>query len=288
MRVRELLLLQAGIISREQALGCGLSASSIRRRVARGEWRDVHPGVLLDVGHPLGDRARIVAAALWGGPDAVLDGPSAAFWSGLLPRAPVPVGVTVPPRVRRRVPPGIRLRRRDLPRADRIVLDGVALTAVPLTVLETCAVLPDGAAFLDRALQRRRVGPADLHRAYCRNAGAHGMATAHRLLVAALDRADSRLERSLLRLLRSEGIGGFVRGLPVGDGREIDIAFPVERVAIELDGWAWHVDPARFAADRAKGNALVGAGWILLRFTWRDVTRHPDRTIAAVRRALGR
>nr|WP_255426548.1 DUF559 domain-containing protein [Pseudonocardia sp. C8] len=114
------------------------------------------------------------------------------------------------------------------------------------------------------------------------------MGAAHRLLVAALDRADSKLERLLIRLLRDAGLTGFVRGLPAGAGREIDIAFPAERVAIELDGWAWHTDPERFTADRAKGNALVAAGWTLLRFTWRDVTEHPARTVAAIRRALGR
>lgn len=160
------------------------------------------------------------------------------------------------------------------------------MTSVPLTVLETCAAVPDGATFLDRALQRRRVLPAQLQRAYCRNAGAHGMAAAHRLLVAALDRADSRLERALLRLLRDAGIGGFVTGHPFRAG-PIDVAFPAHRVAVELDGWAWHTDPTRFAADRAKGNALVADGWTLLRFTWRDVTGHPDRTLATIHRALG-
>ena len=113
------------------------------------------------------------------------------------------------------------------------------------------------------------------------------MAAARRLLVAALDRADSALERTLIGLLREAGLTGFVRGFPVGGGREVDIAFPAQRVAIELDGWAWHVDPARFAADRAKGNDLVAAGWTLLRFTWQDVTRRPGRTIARIRHALG-
>lgn len=47
----------------------------------------------------------------------------------------------------------------------------------------------------------------------------------------------------------------------------IDVAIPEAKVAIEVDGWAWHVDADRFRSDRRKGNALVRAGWTLLRFT---------------------
>lgn len=53
-----------------------------------------------------------------------------------------------------------------------------------------------------------------------------------------------------------------------------------------MDGWAWHSDVARFRADRAKGNALVGAGWVLLRFTWHDLRDRPDHVVREVRAAL--
>lgn len=287
VRIEDLLRGQDGVVSRDQALRCGLSRQAIRRRVAGGRWVDVHPGVLRDTGHRPTPAGAVRAAGLWAGRGALVDGPAAAYWLGLLDGPPAVVGVTVPVGARRRVPAGIRLRRRDVPRADHDDRHGLGVTAVALTVLETCRAVPDGAAFLDRALQRRRVLPEQLHRAYCRNAGAHGMAAAHRLLVAALDRADSALERALLRLLREAGLHGAVTGHPFRAG-PVDVAYPAERVAIELDGWAWHTDPDRFAADRAKGNALVADGWTLLRFTWRDVTEHPHRTVAAVRRALGR
>ena len=68
----------------------------------------------------------------------------------------------------------------------------------------------------------------------------------------------------------------------------VDIAFPRRRVAVEIDGWAWHMDVDRFRADRHKGNALVRAGWGLLRFTWHDLTNRPDYVIAEVRAALDR
>ncbi|WP_177238713.1 hypothetical protein [Pseudonocardia ammonioxydans] len=46
--------------------------------------------------------------------------------------------------------------------------------------------------------------------------------------------------------------------------------------------------PGRFRSDRAKQNALVGAGWVVLRFTWSDIHEHPGRTVAAIRAAVRR
>ena len=63
-------------------------------------------------------------------------------------------------------------------------------------------------------------------------------------------------------------------GHPFGPWR-IDLAFPEQKVAVEVDGWAWHVDADRFRADRRKQNAFVRAGWDPLRFTWQDLDRRP-------------
>jgi len=57
-------------------------------------------------------------------------------------------------------------------------------------------------------------------------------------------------------------------------------------LAVEIDGWAWHMGVDRFRADRHKGNALVRARWDLLRFTWHDLTNRPDYVVAEIRAAL--
>jgi very-short-patch-repair endonuclease len=46
------------------------------------------------------------------------------------------------------------------------------------------------------------------------------------------------------------------------------------------------VDAERFARGRRKGNALVRAGWDLLRFTWHDLADNPARVVAEVRETL--
>jgi hypothetical protein len=93
-----------------------------------------------------------------------------------------------------------------------------------------------------------------LYRCYCRNLGRRGWTEAGRLIAAAADRADSAAERILKQLLRDAGITGWVVGHRFGP-HLIDLAFPARRVAVEVDGWAWHVDVDRFRADRRKGRA---------------------------------
>jgi very-short-patch-repair endonuclease len=87
-------------------------------------------------------------------------------------------------------------------------------------------------------------------------------------------------------LLRDAGLTGWRCGYRV-DRYELDLAFPAERIAIEVDGWAWHSDVERFRHDRRRQNALVLAGWIVLRFTWHDLTGRPEAVVAEIRLALG-
>jgi very-short-patch-repair endonuclease len=248
-------------------------------------WVRLHPRVYLVGGHRLTDEARIWAAWLWAGGDPVaVTGPAAAFWHGMLQRAPQIVELTVPRRTHLRPRAGVAARRRDLHWKDQIGVNGLWLADRPFAALETAVALADGSTFLDRALQRHVRFPA-LYRSYCRNVGRHGSSAAGRLIAAAADRADSAAERLLVKLLREAGIGGWVVGYPFGPYR-IDLAFPAARVAVEVDGWAWHVDVDRFRTDRRKGNAITRAGWSLLRFTWHGLDGRPAESIAEITETL--
>ena len=273
---------QHGVLSLAQAAAHGYSADRVQRRVRERRWRRLYPGVVLVGGHRLTDDARTVAAWLWAGERAAVAGPAAARWHEMPVCAPAVVDVTLPRALHRRARPGVRLRRRDLADEDVTVVRGVRLTGRALTVLETAVTLADGSAFLDRALQRH-VRFDEVYRAYCRSVGGRNPAGA--LLIAAADRADSAAERMVVRLLRAAGIGGWELGHPFGPYL-IDLAFPEAKVAVEIDGWAWHVDQDRFANDRRKGNALVRAGWVVLRFTWHDLTKRPGYVVAEIRAAL--
>jgi very-short-patch-repair endonuclease len=170
------------------------------------------------------------------------------------PSPPAVVEVTVPRGCAPVPPVGVRVRRRDLAAVD---------------VVNTPASL-----YFDR-----------VYRAYCRNLGARGMGRSGALLRAAADRADSAAERLLQRILRAAGITGWVAQHPVG-AYFVDVTFPRCRVAVEVDGWAWHVDVERFRADRRKGNALARTGWDLLRFTWHELSDQPAAVVSEIRAAV--
>lgn len=277
--LQTLLSRQAGVVTFAQALECGLSASTVHRRVRTGVWERLYPGVYLVGGHRRTDEVRVRAAWLWaGGPRAAVTGPAAAFWHGMLERAPASIELTVPRRSHVEPRTGLTVRRRDLAPVDLVGLRELRLAAAPLAALETAVALPDGSVFLDRALQRHVRFPV-LYRCYCRNIGRRGSGAAGELITAAADRADSAAERLLVTLLRRAGIDGWVLGHPVGPWR-IDLAFPLVKVAVEVDGWAWHVDAERFRNDRRKGNHLTRHGWDLLRFTWHALHVRPEESIA--------
>lgn len=86
-------------------------------------------------------------------------------------------------------------------------------------------------------------------------------------------------------LLRDARITGWRTNQSVA-GYEVDFVFRVPRLAIEVDGFAFHSDPTVFQRDRTKQNAIALAGYQVLRFTWLDLTEYPDRVIAEVRRVL--
>jgi very-short-patch-repair endonuclease len=281
--VRALLARQDGLITVAQAVRRGLPERTLRRWTQHG-WRRPAPRVYLASGHRLSDRARVRTAGLWAGERGTVSGPAAAWWQGLLATAPAQITVTVPRQLGLRGYPGVRVRRRDLVLADRSRVNGIWCTAVPLTVLETAIVLPDGSAFLDRALQKH-IRFEHVYQAYCRMVGAYGATRIRDLLTAAADRADSAAERLMLSILRGAGLTGWELGRPF-QRWTIDFAFPDAKLAIEIDGWAWHTDVDRFRSDRRKGNALVGAGWQLLRFTWHDLVYRPHSVVAEIRAAI--
>jgi very-short-patch-repair endonuclease len=285
MRIEQWLRRQDGVISLAQATAAGLSPRAVRDRVASGRWERLHPTVYRATDRPLTDTARVRAVALWAGPRTAVSGLAAAWWLEIADRCPPTIEVTA---ARDRQPgrrPGVRVRRRTLSESDLVVVRSVCVTDLPLTALEAAVALgPDGAALLDRALQRQVRFPA-VYRAHCRNLGRYGSRAAGALLVAAADRAASEAERLLVRVLRGAGLTGWRLGYVVG-GFVLDVAFAEARVAIEVDGWAWHSDALRRRQDLRRQNAVVLAGWTVLRFSWDDLAHRPRAVLAEITMAL--
>jgi very-short-patch-repair endonuclease len=105
------------------------------------------------------------------------------------------------------------------------------------------------------------------------------------MLTIAAEGGASAAERLQIRLLRAGNVTGW-RTHVWACGYELDVAFVREMVAIEVDGWAWHRDVERFSHDAKRQNALVNAGWHILRFNWHRLTNDPDGVLREIRAAL--
>ncbi|MGH3647417.1 MAG: DUF559 domain-containing protein [Micromonosporaceae bacterium] len=280
-----------GLFTRTDARECGFSDDQIRRRLAGGDWRRVLGRVYAPAALPSTARLRDVAAQL-AIPGAVLSGPSAARWYGFgLPD--VRVCVTVGRHQRTRVA-GVRLLREPLARTDVRLVDGVLVTSRERAVFDCLRLLPEPAArdLLDRALLLTWTTMPDLTGRVRAHVGRHGAPRLVRLVHEASGGARSAAERRFLSLLRRAGVTGWRPNYRVMvDGRLIavvDVAFPSWRLAIEIDGWAYHQMPERFRNDRIRQNRLVAAGWTVLRFTWADLTEHPHQVLRTITALLGR
>ncbi|MDV2477657.1 DUF559 domain-containing protein [Rhodococcus zopfii] len=275
---------QDGVVTRAQALENGMSPSMVSRLLATGEWATLDTGVYLRADRERTDAVLLRAAVYGAGSEAVAWGPSAAWWHGILEHPPARHYVTVPKHRTRPRDRDIRLRRRDLHWKDVVLVRGLYVTALPLTVLEAAVEIPDGSVLMDRALQRH-TSLEILRQVHRRNSRRHGARSAALLLCSAGEGGHSEAERTLHRLLRDAGLAGW-RAHVWSCGFEIDVAFETQRLAIEVDGWAWHRDAHRHRRDTERQNVLVNAGWHVLRFTWHSLTRDPDGVVRQIRAAL--
>lgn len=283
----DLLRSHDGVITLAQAGAAGLNRQAVYRRVRSGHWLRCSPGVYFVTDRPFTEHARI-RAAVWGyGPRATASGLTAAWWHTLTKYSPKTVEVTVPAVSNPRRRYEVRTRRRDLDPADCVTRQGLRLTALPLTVIESAVRRDGGMKILDEALQRHLLDLRELWNAQLRNRGRHGSPAARRLLTTADDGAHSAAERLLISLLRRAGVTGWKANQRVGRW-EVDVVFRDPKTAIEVDGLAFHTDPEAFQRDRLKQNELSLMGYRVLRFTWLDLNEYPERVIGEIELAIGR
>jgi very-short-patch-repair endonuclease len=64
----------------------------------------------------------------------------------------------------------------------------------------------------------------------------------------------------------------------------IDIAFPAEKLAVEIDGWEWHgKHKGDFTRDRERQNLLTLNGWRILRFTAGQIRENVSHCISQIK-----
>lgn len=261
---------------------------ALTRAYGGGRLARLLPGVYVDPARQQDPVVKMAAVSRWD-PDAVIRGSGAAtltYW----PDLGVDSTVQVASPWRHRPQPGFEFSRWRVPaelvqRCGPIRVTTPSLTAIELSTLEHTDPI-------DRALQSKQATLESLRAAL--RLTPHRSGNAHRWQVMLDSWAEpwSRAERLAHRVYRRAGITGWTTNekvvLPAGDICYLDIAFRRERVAGEIDGWKFHSTPEAFESDRARQNALVLDGWLVLRFTWTMITQDPDYVIETTRAALAR
>jgi very-short-patch-repair endonuclease len=218
-------------------------------------------------------------------PDAVLLGGAAArvsFW----PDAPLDRIEAAVPCVQR-PQPGFSFNRRAVPPDLIAEREGLRYSVPALTAIDIATFACSDA--VDVALRVRATTLTRMYEALRKTPHRAGNRERLKLLIDSRNEPWSAAERLSHRLLRAAGIKGWETNLPVRVDEQlfyIDIAFRQQKLAIEIDGRIHETDQDLFESDRWRQNALVAAGWRVLRFTMAMLRDHPEAFIAAILDAL--
>lgn len=256
--------------------------SSLSRWCRAGRLTRLLPGVYVHPrsGGELAVRLRAVVARI---PEAVFAGSVAARLTAW-PNEPV-AEVTVFTSGRRVSSPGFRMVRRRVPPELVHRLGPLAVVAPAWLALDAAAA--DRGERIDHLL-RLRHPLSRIEAALAACPGRPGNQTRRRVLRRSRSLPWSQAERLFHEILDRHRITGWKANQPVRVGNSEylpDAAFKAARVACEVDGFEHHSSRAAFHSDRRRQNALILAGWTVLRFTWEMLADEAD-VVDAVRTAV--
>ena len=219
------------------------------------------------VGHlGLGQEARWLAAVLACGDGAVLSHRSAAtFWG-------IRLGELFRPEVTNaeiRRSAGVTATASDLAAADRTIHRGIPVTSPSRTLVDLAHVVDrdELTRALREAMFRRLYDPEAIRDALTRRSS-----RALKDLLTEATVTQSMMEDRFLTICRRQRLPMPHTQHRIG-AKRYDFAWPQQRVVVETDSWVAHANQVAVQADRAASNALQLAGWLVLRFTWADLTR---------------
>jgi hypothetical protein len=292
-RIAALAARQHGPITRSQLRSLGLTDDDVDHRLGIGRLIRLYRGVFA-VGHTAMPReGRWMAAVLASGPGAVLShGDAAALWD-IAPARGTAIHVMTSSRSGR-APDRRRVR---LHRVGTLTDDEKAVSArIPVTTpartlldlvpslrpraLEDVIERMDRLSLFDLVAVRRCL---DKHP---RQSGAPKLRMVlERLAGSAVADTRSPLEVAMLQLcddynLPTPSANTYIAGFLV------DFHWPGTDLIVETDGFAFHRTRTAFDADRERDQALALAGYRVIRFTYKQVTRRRRDTARRLRALL--
>jgi len=282
---------QHGLVTRMQLQLAGVARHLIEWRVKAGLLQPMHAGVYR-VGPVVAPRARELAAVLACPGAAASHRSAAALWQVLPPQPEAdPVHVTVSPAHHCGRRPGIVSHRSSMAADEIDRLDGVPLTSPARTILDLSGVVSPRE--LEQALAHaERDGlarPADMKLLLVRYRRRSGTRQLRQLLERdtppLLTRSEA--EERLLTLIRKASLPEPETNVSL-HGVEVDCFWRQARLAVEVDGYAYHNSVRAFVRDRQRDSALAAAGVQVLHLSWHQIEREREKTLVQLAQALAR
>lgn len=291
---------QHGVFGRSQVVALGVGSEAIRWRLRTGRWEPVFPKVYGLAGAPETWSQRVMAGCLHWSPDATASHRAAAKLRGMCRLRHARVELSVARGRNRAASRAVVVHRtaEPIPAEDIAPVDGIPATRPARTLLDLAATESERttARFVDDALRRRLVSLTFLDRWLadpCRKQH-RGAARLCRLMEERMIRGvtGSQLESDALALLRAARLPMPMLQYRLEDERgrvvaRLDLAYPEQRIGIELDGFAFHDTRDSFDSERARGNELQALGWNVMRVTSRHLEVEPERVRSWIRRTIG-
>jgi len=282
---------QFGVVGRGQLVDLGIGRRAIVRRLDAGRLHVLHPGVYA-VGHRvLSIRAHWMAAALFGGPSAVLSHRSAAALWGFRNYSGAHIDITSPSKSRSQG--SIHRHCARLPADEITSHEGIPVTTVPRTVFDLAtASTPQ---VLESCLRQceflRLYDPLslwDLMERYPRHRGNRATRIALARLEEAPGEVEEGLEEQFLSFLDAHRLlrPNLNAWLEVqGHRYKLDCLWPAQLLIAELDSWQAHGTRSSFQSDKSRDRRLLRAGYRTIRVT-HQMLDHEAELLAADLRAL--
>jgi very-short-patch-repair endonuclease len=290
---------QHGLVTRAQLRTAGLSDDQVDTWVGGGRIRRITRGVYAVGAAPIGDRGRIQAAVLASGRGAVASHRSAAFLLGIGERSPRVVDVISNRQGGRKID-GIRFHDVARPALHELVrVQGIACTNVARTVVDLAGVYgEDGLReTFERAAAGGKLDLPAIEAALAGRPRKRGAPALRRVIeewrpvaeTARYATVRSLFEAKLLPLVANAGLPMPRINAPVRTAErilEVDLLWDDERFVIEADSRRHHGAEVAFERDRKRDLELLGVNYGVLRVTWKQVEREPQKVFAVVRSEL--
>ncbi|HEY8057129.1 MAG TPA: hypothetical protein VID94_00190 [Acidimicrobiales bacterium] len=284
------------LFTRQQAVGIGMEARQIERRLADGRWTWRKSGLYALPGAALDWSTTLQGACLVSG--GVASHRSAAVLWGLDGFRQGRPEITVP-RHRRIQHEDLRVHESSQfdARLGRTQRHGIDVTGIDRTLLDIASLVDIHRLLLavDESRRRKLTSWPSLFETLVRHSapGRNGTGMLRALLAEKYGEPavpDSAFERMVERLLLDAGLGKPVLQHEVYDEHgqfvaRVDLAYPERLVGIELDGRR-HIEDGAFERDPRRRNRLTALGWCMYHYTWRHYVDHPHQLCAEVRTAL--